>query len=106
MTYYNTNHETGATLKRSEAKADSQEWVIINYFNINGGKITACNLHQYLLEHGELHFKTPLTSTRRALTNLMKQGKVMKGEMAQGRFGKMVHTWKLAKTETQTQLFL
>ena len=69
MAYYNTNRETGSTLSLSWGKANKQE------------------------HYGKRY---PLTSIRRAISNLTDNGKLMKLErMVMGNYGKKVHTWRL-----------
>jgi len=93
--YYNTNKETGEVLKKSNRKATNQEDLILTYFRCV----------KYPKELSPDYFinmvcfeNTPITSIRRALTNLTKKGYLEKTDkMVTGQYGKKVHTWKLKK---------
>jgi len=98
--YYNTNKETGDTLLKSRGNTQSQENVILTHFK--GATYTICAPH-------ELEFlfdgRVPITSIRRALTNLEKAGKLVKTDvMVMGTYGKMVHTWALASNQMELEL--
>jgi hypothetical protein len=97
--YYNTNRETGETLARSKATTVSQEEEIIRIFNMQPG----CHLAPHNLR---FWFKNvPLTSIRRALSNLEKQGKLLKTDrMVIGSYGKMVHTWRISERQLELPL--
>lgn len=91
--YHNTNKESGATLAQSEAKAKSQEDKVMEFFTAFGDSYHFTP--DAVLQYGDFP-DTPITSIRRAMTNLKKQGKLMKTEnMEIGSYGKRVHTWKL-----------
>jgi len=100
MTYYNTNNETGDTLLKSRDKAQSQEECILAYFK--RGWRTFCAPHDL---ESLFDYTVPITSIRRALTNLEKSGKLVKTDlMVMGTYGKMVHTWQLASRQTELEL--
>ena len=87
MTYFNTTNESGATLKNNVAKAKSQEEEILNYFKFEIESTPFTIL---------LDFDYPITSIRRALTNLTKQGKLIKtNEKRIGMYGRSEYVWKL-----------
>lgn len=89
--YHNTNKESGLTLVKSEEIATSQEDRVYSHFLTLGSYNAAP--HQLLRLFRD---NTPITSIRRAVTNLEKQGKLAKTSvMVMGSYGKMVHTWKL-----------
>tara|TARA_R110002020_G_scaffold128392_5_gene287793 strand:- start:2338 stop:2628 length:291 start_codon:yes stop_codon:yes gene_type:complete len=86
--YYNTNKERGSELRSSRAKVNKQENVILNVFN-NNVKLSP----EEVLRFSGLN--APLTSIRRAITNLTDKGLLKKtGTMKKGSYGKMVHTWQ------------
>ena len=86
--YYNTNKESGDTLGKSNNRALKQEDVILNVF-FGSNKLTP----EEVLRFSGLN--VPLTSIRRAITNLTKEGKLVKTDtMKKGSYGKMVHTWQ------------
>jgi hypothetical protein len=96
--YYNTNDESGETLGNSQQQARYQEQVVLAYFRANRGLLFAP--HEIPMPAG-----TPLTSTRRAMTNLTKRGDLEKThEMRMGTMGHMVHTWRLREDSLETQL--
>ena len=96
MTYYNTNKETGETLEKSEVKTKSQEAIIMNYVEIAYyGNDLVLYMAPHALKSSIKDFQNvPLTSIRRAITNLEKIGMLKKtNRMVRGTYGKMVHTW-------------
>lgn len=97
-TYYNTNNELGATLETSKKKASYQANVILDFFNRNAGQsYTPCEVLTFCFpKHPHFNEGVPITSVRRAITNLTLKGLLVKtGTMKLGYQGKMVHTWKL-----------
>lgn len=103
MSYYNTTNEKGETLKKSRKKAESQDAVILKTFK----KFTElgltperCLRHLRIMEdlNDNRWAKTPIVSVRRSFSNLKNKGLIYKTEiMANGDYGKKVHTWKLKK---------
>ena len=86
--YYNTNKERGSKLRSSRAKVNKQEKVILNVFN-GSNKLSP----EEVLRFSGLN--APLTSIRRAITNLTDKGLLRKTDtMKKGMYGKMVHTWQ------------
>ena len=93
MSFYNTIHEKGEVLKRSRKKARTQEERIYSFFLIQGKPLSP----SMVLE--DLGLKCPITSVRRALTNLTSEGKLLKTDVyVKGTYGKKEHLWRL-KTE-------
>ena len=92
--YYNTNRERGATLKASERKCGKQEAAVLAFYQARGGKWFSPE--QVLRRVFGSHIEIPLTSVRRAITNLEARGKLIKSDkpMVMGGYGKMVHCWK------------
>ncbi len=91
--YHNTNNEQGAVLQRSEAKADTQELIILEHF-LEGHQHTPDEVWHACFDN-----RTPLTSVRRAITNLTNDGHLEKtDQQRRGMYGKMVHVWRLART--------
>lgn len=91
--YYNTNKERGGTLNKSRARAMTQQERIMAYYNdFPGYYCTPDELKRMVL------FGAPITSVRRALTNLTDAGLLVKSNhMKMGEHGKMVHTWRLPR---------
>lgn len=100
--YYNTNKECGELLANSERKAKSQEKRILEYYLNHRG----CYSADYLASQ-VFHDRVPLTSVRRALTNLTKTGQLTKtSQMVIGRYGKQTHTWQyVPRAMRQQSLF-
>jgi uncharacterized Fe-S cluster-containing protein len=91
MAYYNTNQEKGEELKQSWKKTEKQEALILRHFR-NNPKVY---FSPEMIQEAVLE-KAPLTSVRRAITNLTTQGKLRKTDiMVKGKYGKRIHTWKV-----------
>jgi len=98
MAYYNTNRETGPTLSLSWGKSNKQENMILEIFSdkmrhtLNG--LAPHQVRDQIVQRYGKRY--PLTSIRRAISNLTDNGKLMKLErMVMGNYGKKVHTWRL-----------
>jgi len=90
--YHNTNAEEGNTLTESNRKASKQEDAILEFFKRNPGK--AYSPEDIYSELITLQ-NSPLTSIRRAITNLTTQMKLQKtDEQRTGSFGKKIFCWK------------
>lgn len=99
QTYYNTNNEAGLMLSSSKGKAKNQQEVILEFFKRNPNQsYTPYEVLTFCFPKNPHHesFEVPITSVRRAITNLTENGDLEKtGLMKQCVYGKMVHTWKL-----------
>jgi hypothetical protein len=92
MSYYNTNRESGDRLARSEARAQTQDDRVLVFFQDHPGTGFAPHEVQSVVLPD-----APLTSVRRAISNLTKRGLLVKTtHMLEGTFDKEVHTWVLA----------
>ena len=107
MTYHNSLPERGSTLRKYEDKAKTQQKKILAIFEFFNTELSPEQVHA--------HFdNTPLTSIRRAITDLSEgswytdpddmhnqiyePGKlVMTGNKVKGKYGRMINTWKLNK---------
>jgi len=97
MTYYNTNKESGETLTSSQGNTQSQENCILTYFRGGTYALSAPHNLEFLFD-----YKVPITSIRRALSNLEKGGKLIKTDkMVMGNYGKMVHTWRIKEVQME-----
>ena len=96
MSYFNTTNESGTTLNNNVAKAKSQEEEIIDFFKYVNS-FNEFNSTPSELQMLNLKLKIyPITSIRRALTNLTKQGKLIKtDEKRIGMYGRSEYVWKL-----------
>lgn len=99
--YHNTVPETGKQLAENTAKAIIQDKVILNIF------ITTTNKYGNFLTSPEMIWNAykiisfnnvPLTSIRRAFSNLQKRGLIEKtGEKVEGMYGRKINLWRLVK---------
>lgn len=89
FSYYNTNHLAGADLHEAERQAKGQEADILKFFRARPGL--------YLTPEdasAALSARTPLTSVRRAISNLTTKGYLRKTTaMRKGKYGKAIHHW-------------
>jgi hypothetical protein len=94
LSYFNTNAESGKVLKDSEIKAKNQEDLILSYFRkYKGSCLTPFELQKRLN-----WFNVPITSIRRAMTNLTRRGLLIKSvQMRNGIYGKLNYCWELNK---------
>ena len=89
MTYYNTNRESGETLQESCQKTKTQEEMVLGFFQLAPDPWPPHAVRSIVFNN-----RVPLTSVRRAITNLTLEGKLIKTDtMVMGSHGKMVHTW-------------
>ena len=101
--FYNTNNETGDTLKESRKKAKTQDELVLEYFK-NYDNLGATP--ERVLRHFKIMEKlsdnkwhnTPITSIRRSFSNLKNKGLIEKtNRTIEGDFGKQINIWKLCK---------
>lgn len=91
--YHNTNSEQGLVLERSQIRADTQEDQILQLFK-RGGEYTPDQVWQRLY----MRSMTPITSVRRAITNLTNLGYLEKTDkQRKGMYGKQVYVWRYAR---------
>lgn len=102
MSYYNTNKLKGFELKEADRKANTQEDRILQFFKSNSGK----NFTPEEIQSLCLMANRPLTSVRRAISNLTREGYLRKTNlMKQGNYGKQVHTWEYRGQANQEKLW-
>jgi hypothetical protein len=83
MSYFNTTHETGQTLVEAKAKANTQNELIMDFFK--GG----ARVYSQLLALGRISNSVPITSIRRSISSLYKEGYLVKlKEKRRERLGK------------------
>ena len=102
MTYYNTTHIRGQALIKYKAKACDQEAMIYEFFSMNPSiKITPEDISNY---HPEFDH-TPITSIRRAFTNLKNLNLIFKTDnQVDGMYWRPIYTWQLVPTNGQMEL--
>ncbi len=91
--YYNTLNLTDPALSKKRRKADGQDVIIASVFlRCRKSFLTPFQVK----EKSNLPKRTPITSIRRSLTTLTKDGLLVKMDrMKEGRFGSLNHCWKL-----------
>jgi len=101
-TFYNTIHLSGEELRTAVKNANGQENAVYLIFLMTGKKFTASDITKITESAG---IKWPIWSNRRAITNLMNDGKLSKlSEMKTGPMGKPEHYYQvLIKTENELQ---
>lgn len=101
--YHNTTEAVDPQLKQYEAKAKSQEEILLAHFE--------SMLPAYILltptSALERVFsnRVPITSVRRALSNLTRDGKLVKAGKAMGPYGRPENYWKLVYQDPQQEMF-
>jgi len=97
--FHNTTHEVGAELKEATDKAKTQDDLVLRYFKarLAGIAFTPSQIHDRLIGFGQLDKSTPLTSIRRAISNLTESGHLVKTTSKKpGPMGRNEYRWKLA----------
>jgi hypothetical protein len=86
MSYFNTTNESGKQLEIFNESANNQEEQILNLMKLYK-KLSPSDVNKYFTNY-------PLTSVRRALTNLSNQGKLIKtDEKKVGIYGRYEFIW-------------
>ena len=89
--HYNTTSLKGNDLKVKKEKNESQEVRIYNFFKNNKTASYKPNFINFMVFDNS----APLTSVRRALSDLTSKGLLIKTDVkAKGLYGEFVHTWK------------
>lgn len=95
-TYYNTTNLSGDELKEKEKKVSTQEQAILKLFQRNPGKDFTPSEVLAILE-----LQCPITSVRRAITNLTMQGELTRlNKKRMGDYGMNTYCWKLRYKES------
>lgn len=91
MGHYNTTHEKGSLLEKYEAQALKQEMLILHTVQTFEKPISPYMVERLLIMRG---YEYPITSIRRALSNLTKAGKLAKtGIKVTGKYSRPEHCW-------------
>jgi hypothetical protein len=94
--YYNTNKLSYSNFLEAIRKAKSQQEKILIYFKSLPGR----RLAPHQVKTALFSEKTPITSVRRAITNLEQDGLLIKTDrMIEGDLGARVHTWILSDSD-------
>lgn len=99
MSYYNTTNEKGFDLQKSHEKARNQEEIIYSFFLTYGKPLSPSQVLK------KLNLECPITSVRRALTNLTNEDKIIKTDVkVVGLYGKKEHLWRLKTAQDDIDL--
>tara|TARA_R110000803_G_scaffold192272_1_gene255075 strand:- start:1408 stop:1683 length:276 start_codon:yes stop_codon:yes gene_type:complete len=91
MSYYNTTNLTGSELSKAISVAKSQAEKIKTLFRLTQKELTPFDVLAFFSE------QTPVTSIRRAMTNLTNDGYLVQTENTKvEKYGKINYKWKLA----------
>ena len=102
MSYHNTTHEPEHITRILEGKAENQEAKVLDFMRENPGvKFSPEQINAICLPDA------PLTSVRRALSNLTYDGKIHKaGQKVKGQYGRMIYTWYYKLEYSQLEMML
>ena len=90
MAFYNTTKESGQTLLEFRAKARTQDGIIARFLQEKYPE-------SYTPEEVQikLNLNCPLTSVRRSISNLTKQGRLVRTEEKRySRYGRLTYCWR------------
>lgn len=94
--FHNTINLQGDDLSRAEQKARTQNEIILDFFQNNPEK----ELTPFEVQSQAGLFQYPITSIRRALTDLTKDDKLEKTAcQKKGNFGTLNYCWKLKNSQ-------
>lgn len=97
QSFHNTVNESGQTLIGFEKKAKGQELDVLDIFKSKYSVTLTPEMALTWLRsrYPKAYANTPITSIRRAFSNLKNRGKIYRLETKiYGDFGKKVHCWK------------
>ena len=95
--YYNTTNENGLNYKSNLKQATNQEQLTLAVFQTYpNDNLSAYDVWQFLIDNESINEQTPLTSIRRAITDLSNKDKLVKTHMkVLGSAGRSTYTWRL-----------
>ena len=97
--YHNTTDERGAPLRRYKRKAGTQKDRIAKLFAVRFASALAPSVVHVIL----FSDKVPLTSVRRAMSDLAQSGYLTRtGMLVDGPFGRREHLWRLTERKPKT----
>jgi hypothetical protein len=99
MSYYNTTHSTGSQLAAYKGSAKAQETYILKIFQNNVGyAFTPSEIRSKFI--AVVQADIPITSIRRAITNLTNYGDLEKtSKQKTGPYGRPEYLWRLKTTQ-------
>tara|TARA_B100000214_G_C23913640_1_gene602585 strand:- start:490 stop:864 length:375 start_codon:yes stop_codon:yes gene_type:complete len=95
--YYNTTNENGLNYKSNLKQAINQEKLTLAVFQTYpNDNLSAYDVWKFLVDNETINQETPLTSIRRAITDLTNAGKIVKTDRkVLGSAGRKTYTWRL-----------
>ncbi len=95
--YYNTTNENGSLLKVNTKQAENQTELTLSVFQTYPTyTFSADEVWHFLIDNEAINEQTPLTSIRRAITDLTNAGKIVKtNRKVLGSAGRKTYTWRL-----------
>lgn len=94
QTFYNTIQLSGNELREAVASAKDQDRAVLLIFENTNRSFSPSEILRLIEKTGK---KPPITSIRRSITNLTKEGKLIKlEEYTQGLYNKREHKWRKA----------
>ncbi len=98
LSFHDTINATPAEKQDFEKKFKGQELKIANYFRDNPGQYTPFDIER------AMGFKYPITSIRRAITNLTNFGTLIKTDYQKdGRYNVKNYLWEFNRNQNQIQ---
>jgi len=97
--FHNTTNKTNTALSEAKEAAGRQEVIVLDFFNRqHGSDYTPFEVHDKCFSDD-----TPVTSIRRAITNLTDDGKLIKTLSKRvGPYGRKCFTWVIASLKKET----
>ena len=97
--FYNTTSETGKKLEEYRRKASKQDYEILTLFTRNGEEYTSHDVEDQLKKY-------PRSSIVRSMNTLEREGIIYKtANKVMGKYGRLVHTYRLSGENGQNNLF-
>tara|TARA_R110001592_G_scaffold73688_1_gene224625 strand:+ start:187 stop:561 length:375 start_codon:yes stop_codon:yes gene_type:complete len=95
--YYNTTQEVGVQLKANLEKANNQTYLTLAVFQTYPKDyLSAHEVWTFLMDNESIDQQTPITSIRRAITDLTNQDRLVKTDKkVLGGAGRKTYTWRL-----------
>ena len=101
--YHNTTDLEGKALETATKKAKSQEEAIFEIFKNNPWQ----TFTPFQIQARMANKFVPITSVRRAISNLTRKDKIVKTDIQRkGEYGAVNYTWQLRQTDPQLKLDL
>ncbi len=95
--YYNTTNENGSLLQTNMKQANNQEQLTLAVFQTYPNEnLSANDVWAFLIDNESINEQTPLTSIRRAITDLTNRNRLVKTDKkVLGSAGRKTYTWRL-----------